>query len=209
MIYSTFFKTITKFFIPIFIILIISTQAIYATSDCTRFTIVEMQKALNNGRVTSEQCVGQFLARINSLSPINTPHIVSYTGDNAAAYTDLNTTFLGLNAFTSLNANALVQAHKADVSRAQGINKPLLGIPISIKDNIAVADYGLTNSSGIFSQLGYQPVTNNHIVQSLIDAGAIIIGQNNMHEFAFGTSGINFAFGPVRNAYNFSYISTC
>ncbi len=127
--------------------------------------------------------------------------------DNLAAYDALNTEFLGLNAFVSLNAQALAQAKQADILRRNGDKRPLLGIPIAIKDNIAVANLGLTNALGNFTYLPYQPATNGNTAQKLIDAGAIVIGKNNMHEFAASITSINFAFGPARNAYDAQYMA--
>lgn len=125
-----------------------------------------------------------------------------------AAYNALIAHFHGLNAFSSLNASAITQAQQADQLRKGNVKKalPLLGIPISIKNEIAVANLGLDNSISIISLLGFMPTQNAKIVQSLIDAGAIIIGQNTTPDGA-NVTGINFQYGPILNAYDQTRIS--
>ncbi len=178
--------------------------------DCTQLSVIQMRIALQLHLVTSEQCVQSFLNRINKLSPLTLPlgsRAVTYTGDNVAAYNALNTNFPGFNAFLSLNANALNQAKQADNALKHGDRRLLLGIPISVNDPISVANLGLTNAWAVASLLPYQPSNNAIIVQNLINAGAIVIGKNNLHEFADGVTAIHFAFGPVRNAYDPSRIA--
>ena len=178
--------------------------------DCTQLSVIEMRIALQLHLVTSVQCVQSFLNRIDNISPLTLPlgsKAVTYTGDNVAAYNALNTNFPGFNAFLSLNANALNQAKQADNALKHGDLRPLLGIPISVNDPISVANVGLTNAWGVASLLPYRPSNSAIIVQNLINAGAIVIGKNNLHEFADGVTAINFAFGPVRNAYDPSRIA--
>src|SRR4030095_10748044 len=76
---------------------------------------------------------------------------------------------------------------------------PLHGIPIAVKDLIDVAGTKTTSGSAL-------PVETSSIdapvIRSLKDAGAIIIGKTNLHEFAFGTTSDESAFGPVRNPHD-------
>ena len=101
---------------------------------------------------------------------------------------------------------ALLQAKKADELSSKGISLgPLHGVPIAIKDNIHVA--GMPNTAGTNSLRKFVPLQNNPVVQSLIDAGAIIIGKTNMHELAFGITSNNYAFGAAANACDISLIA--
>ena len=73
---------------------------------------------------------------------------------------------------------------------------PLHGIPIAIKDLINVAGMPTTSGSALPA-----PVAGNDapVVHRLREAGAIVIGKTNLHEFAFGTTSDESAFGPVRH----------
>jgi mandelamide amidase len=107
-----------------------------------------------------------------------------------------------LNAFISLDGDrALEAARKADARVAEGVAlPPLHGVPLVLKDNIDAA--GMPTTGGTPALRGHQPAGNAPVVQSLVDAGAIVLGKTNMHELAFGITSENFAFGAVRNPYN-------
>jgi aspartyl-tRNA(Asn)/glutamyl-tRNA(Gln) amidotransferase subunit A len=78
---------------------------------------------------------------------------------------------------------------------------PLYGIPVAIKDNIDVAGMPTTAGCPAYS---YVPERTATVVQRLLDAGAILIGKTNLHEFALGTTSEDSAFGPVRNPRDFA-----
>ena len=106
-----------------------------------------------------------------------------------------------LNAFNSHDAeNALAQADAADAALAAGESKPLLGVPIAIKDVIAVKDQLLTCSSKILGE--FNSPYEATVITKLRDAGAIIFGRLNMDEFAMGSSTENSAFGASRNPWD-------
>ena len=106
-----------------------------------------------------------------------------------------------LNAFNSHSADdALAQADAADAALAEGESKPLLGVPIAIKDVIAVKDHPLTCSSKILGD--YSSPYEATVIGKLRDAGAIVFGRLNMDEFAMGSSTENSAFGVSRNPWD-------
>ncbi len=106
-----------------------------------------------------------------------------------------------LNAFISVDANdALAQADAADQSRTAGEDLPLLGVPVAVKDVLAVRDQPLNCASKILGE--FNSPYDATVIQKLREAGAVIFGRLNMDEFAMGSSNENSAFGPVRNPWN-------
>ena len=81
------------------------------------------------------------------------------------------------------------RAKALDAERKQDPSKcgPLHGIPILVKDNIATnfASTGLNTTCGSFALLHAKPKRNALLVQTLVDAGAIILGKANLSEFAY------------------------
>ena len=106
-----------------------------------------------------------------------------------------------LNAFISVDANdALAQADTADQSRTAGEDLPLLGVPVAVKDVLAVRDQPLNCASKILGE--FNSPYDATVIQKLREAGAVVFGRLNMDEFAMGSSNENSAFGPVRNPWN-------
>jgi aspartyl-tRNA(Asn)/glutamyl-tRNA(Gln) amidotransferase subunit A len=103
------------------------------------------------------------------------------------------------NAFiTSMRMAHRAAAHAVDLERARGVRRgPLHGIPITLKDLIDVA--GVVTTAGSRVLRDRVPSKNATAVSRLRDAGAVIIGRTNLHEFAFGTTSDHSAFGPVRH----------
>jgi aspartyl-tRNA(Asn)/glutamyl-tRNA(Gln) amidotransferase subunit A len=112
-----------------------------------------------------------------------------------------------LNAFITVTADlALAQAHQADREIMAGNYRgPLHGIPIGLKDLLDTAVVRTTAASNHFRDR--VPAEDAELVRQLKQAGAVIVGKLNLHEFAFGVSGIVSAFGPVRNPWNTERIS--
>jgi aspartyl-tRNA(Asn)/glutamyl-tRNA(Gln) amidotransferase subunit A len=108
-----------------------------------------------------------------------------------------------LNAFIAVLAEtALAEATRAEADIAAGHYRgPLHGIPVSIKDIIDVAGAPTTAASNVPA---LHPATDAPVVKRLRDAGAVIIGKTNLHEFAFGTTSEDTAFGAVHNPFDFN-----
>ena len=108
-----------------------------------------------------------------------------------------------IHAFISHNdADALAQADAADKLLAQGggANRPLLGVPVAVKDVLAVKNQPLNCGSKILGQ--FVSPYDATVVEKLKAAGAIVFGRLNMDEFAMGSSTENSAFGVTRNPWD-------
>ncbi|MCU1315164.1 MAG: hypothetical protein JWN63_486 [Candidatus Acidoferrum typicum] len=113
-----------------------------------------------------------------------------------------------LNAYLTVTAElALAQAKKAELEllaprgrKGPGDRGPLHGIPISLKDNIYTEGIRTTAGSEILKD--FIPQHDAQVVVLLKEAGAVILGKTNMHEFAYGVTSNNPHFGPVRNPWD-------
>jgi Asp-tRNA(Asn)/Glu-tRNA(Gln) amidotransferase A subunit family amidase len=97
-----------------------------------------------------------------------------------------------LGAFITLDPEAALRAAQ---DAAPG---PLHGLAVAVKDNIHVA--GIPNTAATPALRSFVPRAHAPVVQRLVAAGAFVIGKTNMHELAFGITGLSSAFGPTRNA---------
>jgi len=107
-----------------------------------------------------------------------------------------------LNAFINImSGSALTEAKQAEKEVHSGNWRGSLhGIPIGLKDLIDTAGVRTTAASAVF--LNRVPSQDADVVNQLKAAGAIIIGKQNLHEFAYGGSSLISHFGPVRNPVN-------
>jgi aspartyl-tRNA(Asn)/glutamyl-tRNA(Gln) amidotransferase subunit A len=112
-----------------------------------------------------------------------------------------------INAFiTVMQADASVQAAQLDSEAKAGkFRSPLHGIPIALKDNIDTAGTRTTAASEVFDDR--IPSADAEVTRRLKQAGAVIIGKTNLHEFAMGDTSATSYFGPVRNPWALDYIS--
>ncbi|MGH9384420.1 MAG: amidase [Vicinamibacterales bacterium] len=137
-------------------------------------TIAEAAPRIARGELRSERVTEECLDRIRDLNP-------------------------KLNAFITITADdALDQARAADKEIAGGRYRgPLHGIPVSLKDLIDLAGTPTTAASRVRQ---HHAATSDAVVTThLKDAGAVFVGKTNLHEFAFGTTSEDSAFGIARN----------
>ena len=145
-------------------------------------TIVELSLRLRRKEISPAELTCACLDRIEKLNPT-------------------------LNAFiTVTDESALAEARAAEVEIARGEWRgPLHGIPIAIKDLIDTAGTGTTAASAVFERR--VPTEDAEVVKRLRRAGAVILGKNNLHEFAYGGSSLVSFFGDVHNPWNAAHIA--
>jgi len=108
-----------------------------------------------------------------------------------------------LNAFLTVTAeHALAAARRAEkqLLRRRGSQRekfPLLGIPITLKDNIWTR--GIRSTAGSKILRDFVPPEDSTVARKLARAGAILLGKTNLNEFAYGITGGNAHYGPVHN----------
>lgn len=146
-------------------------------SEITMMSIEQVSKMVERREISPVDLVEACLARIEKLNP-------------------------ELNAYVCLTAEQARKAAKeAEEEIANGHYRGKLhGIPIALKDLFYTKDIPTTASSEVLRD--HVPDFNGTVVQRLIDAGAIVMGKTNTHEFAFGPTTEESCFGPTRNPWN-------
>jgi len=140
-------------------------------------TIEEFGRRLRARRITSAEVTDECLRRVDADNP-------------------------RLNAFIHVTADeARRQAREADAEIAAGRDRgPLHGVPISIKDLLDVRGLATTAASRV--REGHVAARDAATIAHLRQAGAVFVGKTNLHEFAFGTTNEDSAFGPARNPHD-------
>src|SRR5690606_25217122 len=104
-----------------------------------------------------------------------------------------------VNAFITVTAElALEQAQALEAELAAGRWRgPLHGIPLALKDNVDTAGIPTTAASAIYA--ARVPRADAEVYRRLKNAGAVLLGKLNMHEWAYGGTSAITHYGPVRN----------
>ncbi len=132
------------------------TSTMVAGIDVDASTIPQLESLMNGRRLTSTQLVRFYERRITRLNP-------------------------ELHAVITVSKNAMVDAAAADRARRSGDRRPLLGVPILVKDNIDTT--GMPTTAGSLALAGSSP-SDAYIVTRLKAAGALILGKTNLSEWA-------------------------
>jgi aspartyl-tRNA(Asn)/glutamyl-tRNA(Gln) amidotransferase subunit A len=145
-------------------------------------SIVEVSRRLRLGEVSPVEITQRCLERIEKLNP-------------------------ALNAFITVLAElAMEEAKMAEAEILNGEWRgPLHGIPIAVKDLIDTAGVWTTAASALYKDR--IPLKDAEVVRRLRVAGAVIVGKNNLHEFAYGGSSLVSYFGDVHNPWNVGRIA--
>jgi aspartyl-tRNA(Asn)/glutamyl-tRNA(Gln) amidotransferase subunit A len=145
-------------------------------------TILELSEDLRARKISPVQLTRDCLARIEKLNP-------------------------ALNAFITVTAeSAIEQARQAEEAIVRGeMRGPLHGIPIGLKDLIDTEGVPTTAASELYKDR--VPKRSAAVVKKLEEAGAILLGKQNLHEFAYGGSSMVSYFGEVHNPWNTAHIT--
>ena len=151
------------------------------SSDLFHQSIVELAGQLTDGQLSAVELMQAVLARTKAIEP-------------------------RVQAFNSYDeADALAQAAASDARRAAGESRgPLDGIPVGVKDVIAVAGQPLTASSKMLAN--FVSPYDATVTTKLRQAGAVIWGRLNCDEFAMGSSTENSAFQPTSNPWDLTCV---
>jgi aspartyl-tRNA(Asn)/glutamyl-tRNA(Gln) amidotransferase subunit A len=151
-------------------------MATYA-KELAQLTLAEAARLVRAREVSPVELVEACLARIRAVN------------DKLAAYISVY----------EEQARAVAKAAEAMVQAGHWLG-PLHGIPVSLKDNVAVR--GLATTAGSKILRDWIPDEDATVTARLRQAGAIFVGKTNMHEFAWGGTSANPHYGAVRNPWN-------
>lgn len=105
---------------------------------------------------------------------------------------------------TVTEEEALKNAKAADEQLAKGVDLPLLGIPLSIKDNFSTEGIRTSASSKVLDE--YKPPFDATVVKRLKDAGMVLLGKTNLDAWAHGSSTETSDYGASRNPWNTEHL---
>ncbi len=161
--------------------LLAATKAFSRISDLTELTIGDAAPMIRTRMISPVELVRAYLARIDRLEP-------------------------RVNAYITVSSDlALKQAQQLEAELDAGHWRgPLHGIPIALKDNMNTAGIRTTAASALFADR--VPTYDAEVYRRLTEAGAVLLGKLNMHEFAYGGTSAISHFGPVHNPWNLDHI---
>lgn len=151
--------------------------------DVVELDAMAAQRRMTDGTLTSRALTRAYLARIAAI-------------DDAGPR---------LSAVIEVNTQAEAEVEVLDSERAAGrVRGPLHGVPVLIKDNIAVV--GMVNSAGSLALALHRPREDAFLVKQLRAAGAVVLGKTNLSEWANfrgerSTSGWSSRGGQTKNPY--------
>jgi aspartyl-tRNA(Asn)/glutamyl-tRNA(Gln) amidotransferase subunit A len=157
-------------------------SAKHSASELPLLDLSDVSRAVQKKEISPVELTQACLARIEKLNP-------------------------RLNAFITITGTtALEDARKAEAEIARGEWKgPLHGIPLAVKDLIETAGVKTTAASAVLKD--NVPTADAEVIRRLKLAGAILLGKLNLHEFAYGGSGIIGHFGPACNPWNTAHVT--
>src|SRR5215470_18282548 len=158
------------------------TSAAHAAQQLPLLDLSEVSQAVQKKEVSPVALTEACLARIERLNPL-------------------------LNAFITVTAeSALEEANEAEAEIARGEWRgPLHGVPLAVKDLAETAGVRTTAASAVLEH--YVPSEDAEVVRRLRKAGAVMLGKLNLHEFAYGGSGMIGHFGPAKNPWNTAHVT--
>ena len=111
------------------------------------------------------------------------------------------------NSFITVTAErALDEASRAEAEILAGRHRgPLHGVPVGLKDLIYTKGVRTTMGSAFFAE--HVPDHSATVARKLEEAGSILIGKTNTHEFAYGPTGDRSYFGPAKNPHDLEKIT--
>lgn len=159
-----------------------SQAAFGAPQDLTALTLRQASQMVQSKKVSPVELTRACLSRIERLNP-------------------------AVNAFITVTAeSALATAREMESEVHRGKWRgPLHGIPIALKDNIDTAGIRTTGASELFKDR--VPADDAEVARRLKQAGAVLLGKLNMHEFAYGATSAVSYFGPVHNPWALDRVS--
>jgi amidase len=147
--------------------------------DIVKMSVVELAKAIREGRLTSEETTAAFLRHDLNVNP-------------------------KFNAIVTYDLRAMERAREADSALAKGTSwGPLHGVPFTVKDTFATK--GLRTTAGAVLFKDYVPEHDAVVVERLLSAGGILLGKTNTPALAGDVQTYNPLFGRTNNAVDPSY----
>jgi len=143
-------------------------------------TLTQAKEKLKSKEISSVELTKAYLERIKQVEP-------------------------QIHAFVTVTEKeALEQAKEADKQLTKGKDFPLLGIPLSVKDNFSTKGIRTTASSKVLDQ--YIPPYDATVVTKLKEAGMVMLGKTNMDAWAHGSSTETSDYGASKNPWNTDHL---
>ncbi len=153
--------------------------------ELTDLNVKEALRALDAGKVSSQELTRAYLDRIEKLE------------------SDVHA-FITLTPEYALRAAGEADRKRVELLKNDEKTPPLLGLPLAVKDVLCVKGVRATCGSKILEN--FVPSYNATTVRRLLDAGTVVLGKTNTDEFAMGSSTENSAYGVTRNPWDLSRV---